>query len=152
GLHAIQAQMQVISSNITNAQRDDYTAKNIILTADTTTPEGTGGVSVVGYNRATDNDLSKLYNQSLSDVGLTGTEQDYLNRVQTLLGSSQSTPVLTNAMNDFANAWRSYAAAPEDATLKQDVIFKAQNLASEVQRLATGVDQIKSDAQTDMQT
>src|ERR1043166_9068989 len=152
GMRAIQAQMQVISSNITNAQRDDYTRKNIILSANTVTAEGTGGVSVVGYDRATSDNLSKLLSQSLSDAGLTGAQQDYLNRIQVMLGSSQDSPILSAAMNDFANAWHAFAAAPEDTTRNQDVIFKAQNLASEIRRLATGLDQVQNDIKNDMDT
>lgn len=152
GMRAIQADMQVISSNITNAQRDNFTRKNIILGANTITAEGTGGVSVLGYGRATSDNLARLLNSSMSDAGLTGTQEEYLNRIQTLFGSAQDTPVLTAVMNDFAQAWREFSAAPEDTTRRQNVIFKGQNLAREVRHLADGIDKVEADIRTDMDT
>jgi flagellar hook-associated protein 1 FlgK len=152
GMSAIQQATQVISSNITNAQREDYTRKSILLTSNTATAGGTGGVSIVGYQRATSDALTKLLYQSYTSAGLTSAQSDYLGRIQTLLGSSQSTPVLSTAMDEFAAAWRGLAASPEDSTLQQDVVFKGQNLAREVRRVASGLDKIQIDAQNDVST
>jgi flagellar hook-associated protein 1 FlgK len=152
GLRAIQADMQVISSNVSNAGRADYTRKNIILSSNTAGAQGTGGVSVTGYGRAENASLDKLLRLSLADAGLRNSQSDYLNRVQTILGSSQDEPLLTTAMSALAAAWRAMAAAPEDSTRKQDVIFKAQNLAREVNRIADSLDKLKSDLRSDMAT
>lgn len=152
GMRAIQSDMQVISSNVSNAGRADYTKKSIVLTADTTTAEGTGGVSVLGYTRATSNTLSNLLQQSLGDNGLYSTQQDYLQRIQTLMGSTQDSPLLTKAVSDFSAAWQSLAAAPEDTSRQQNVIFTAQNLTREVTRLTEGLDKMKQDLKSDMAT
>lgn len=150
GLKAIQSQIQVISSNITNAQREDYTRKNANLTANVITAEGTGGVSVAGYSRATSDSVFNLLRNSLSDDGLRSAQSDYLKRIQTLMGAAQDTPTLTQNMTDFATSWRNLATAPEDTTRKQDVIFKAQNLTREIQRLAEGLDKIQTDISNDV--
>lgn len=152
GIKALQSDIQVISSNVTNAQRDDYTRKSISLTSNTTTSEGTGGVRVVGYTRAQSDNISKLLQESLSQDGYYGTQSEYLKRVETLLGSTKDNPVLTNAMSAFAAAWRELGAAPEDVTRKQNVVFTAQNLVREVSRLTTGIDQIEQDIKDDVET
>ncbi|MBI3420424.1 MAG: flagellar hook-associated protein FlgK [Proteobacteria bacterium] len=137
-MNALQANMQVISGNISNAQNPDFTKKTINLTSDVIS----GGVVVSGYSRATNDSLTHLLQQSLGDSGLRSTQKDYLQQIQNLLGSSQDSPVLTNAFNDFAAAWRALSAAPEDVTQQQDVLFKAQALAREVNRLSVGLAQI----------
>lgn len=149
-MRAIQADMQVVSGNVSNAGVDGYTKKTLNLSADTNGTFGAGGVKVLGYNRATSSTVSKLLNQALSDDGLHGTQKDYLSRIQDLLGSSRSTPGLTQALSDFSAAWKSFAVSPEDGTAKLNVVYKAQNLTHEISTLADGLDKINTDARFDM--
>jgi flagellar hook-associated protein 1 FlgK len=146
GLQTIQTSMQVISGNVSNAQSPNYTKKSIVLEADVVS----GGVRIGAYNRATNNSLTNLLQQSLGDNGLRSTQENYLNQIQSLLGSAQDAPTLTNAMSEFAAAWRQLSAAPEDRTQQQTVIFKGQNLAREVNRLASGLSQITVGLQNDI--
>jgi flagellar hook-associated protein 1 len=150
GMHAIQADLQVVSSNVSNAGREDYTRKKVNISSNSVTTEGTGGVRITGYSRSTSETVSKILNQSLAENGLRGTQKSYLQQVQDLLGASKDTPVITSAMSSFTAAWQELAAAPEDNTRKQNVIFKAQNLAREVQRLANGIDAITTNAQDEV--
>lgn len=150
GIKALQSDIQVVSSNVTNAQREDYTRKSISLSANVTTAEGTGGVRVLGYTRAESSNVTRLLQESLANDGYYGTQSEYLNRVQVLLGSTQDNPVLTNAMAAFATAWRELGAAPEDATRKQNVVFTAQNLVREVNRLTVGIDKIEQEIKNDV--
>jgi flagellar hook-associated protein 1 FlgK len=148
GMRAIQADMQVISGNVSNAQDPNYTRKTINLSADTIS----GGVLVSGYSRSTNTNLSTLLQQSLGDSGLRGTQGQYLQGIQDLMGTSQGTPILTQTMSDFAASWRQLSAQPENTAQQQDVVFKAQNLVREVNRLQTGLNQIRTNAQNDMQS
>src|ERR1051326_5913425 len=97
GLAAIQADMQVISGNVSNAQNPKYTHKSILLEADPTS----GGVDIAGYTLSTNASLTNLLQRANSDNGLFGTQQDYLQRIQNLLGSTQSSPILANDMAAF---------------------------------------------------
>ena len=151
-LRTIQSDIQIVSGNVSNAGVEGYTKKSLNLTADTNGTDGTGGVRIIGYSRATSNTVSKLLNQSISDVGLRGTQQNYLSRIQDLLGSSQSDPGISQALSDFAASWKNFAAAPETSTNKQDVIYKAQNLTREITTLANGLDRIESDTRLDVST
>jgi flagellar hook-associated protein 1 len=146
GLAGVSASMQVISGNISNAQNPNYTRKSVLLNADPTT----GGVIVSGYARVTNKSLDKLLFNALGNNGLRSTQQDYLQRLQSLLGSSQDTPTLTNLMSDFAAAWRQLSVSPDNETQKQNVIFTAQSLAREVNRLSTGLTDITNNLQDDV--
>ncbi|HVY12579.1 MAG TPA: flagellar hook-associated protein FlgK [Alphaproteobacteria bacterium] len=148
GLSAIQADMQVISGNVGNAQNPNYTKKTINLASDPIA----GGVVVTGYVRNTNTNLSTLLQQSAGESNLLSTQKDYLGQIQDLLGSSQNSPRLTTVMSDFAAAWRQLAAAPEDTSQQQDLVFKAENLANEVNRLSTGLQQITINLKNDMQS
>ena len=150
GLRAIQADMQVISGNVSNAAVDGYTRKTLDLSADTNGPNGAGGVRITGYSRSTSDAVAKLLNQAISDDGLHGTQNTYLTRIQDLLGSTQSNPQLSQALSDFSATWKNFAAAPEDNTNAQQVIYKAQNLTRVIATLADGLDKINSDANLDM--
>ncbi len=149
-MRAIQADMQVVSGNVSNAGVDGYTRKKLNLNADTNGNDGIGGVKILGYTRDTSDMVTKLLNQAMSDDGLLSTQQDYLGRIQDLLGSSDSNPVLSEALSDFAAAWKNFAATPESSTNKQNVLYKAQNLTREIARLANGLDKIEADAKVDM--
>ncbi len=151
-MRAIQADMQVVSSNVSNAGVDGYTKKSLNLSADTNGTDGTGGIRITGYDRATSDAVLKLLNQAISDDGLRSTQQTYLSRIQDLLGSTQSDPALSQALSDFAATWQSFAAAPEAGTNKQDVIYKAQNLTRTITSLAAGLDKIESDANLEVST
>ncbi|MBY0428421.1 MAG: flagellar hook-associated protein FlgK [Alphaproteobacteria bacterium] len=149
-LRAIQADMQIVSGNVSNAGVDGYTKKSINLSADTNGTNGAGGVLVTGYSRATSDVISKLLNQALSDNGLHGTQKEYLSRIQDLLGSNQSNPALSQTLSDFSAAWKNFATSPEDGTAKLNIVFKAQNLTREISTLADGLDKINSDANLDL--
>jgi flagellar hook-associated protein 1 FlgK len=146
GLAGISASMQVISGNVSNAQNPNYARKSVLLSADPTT----GGVIVSGYSRITNQSLDKLLYNAMGSNGLRSTQQDYLQRIQSLLGSSQDTPTLTNLMSDFAAAWRQLSVSPDNETQKQNVIFTAQSLAREVNRLSTGLADLTNNAQDDI--
>ncbi|NDE90745.1 MAG: flagellar hook-associated protein FlgK [Alphaproteobacteria bacterium] len=149
-MRIIQTEMQVISSNVSSAGVDGYTKKRLLTSAIASGPDGTGGVKIDGYSRATSTTIDTLLKQAMSDAGLRGAQSDYLSRVQDLMGSSQSNPALSKAITDFSTAWNSYAAAPEDSTNKQNILYTAQNLTREVTRLATGLDKIKADVNADV--
>ncbi len=148
-MRAIQADMQVVSGNVSNAGVAGYTKKSLNLNADTNGPDGAGGVRIIGYSRDTSDAVFKLLNESMSNDGLYGTQKDYLNRIQDLMGSSQSNPALAQALGDFSAAWQAYAASPEDSTAKSNVVYKAQNLTREIARLANGLDKIITDARAE---
>lgn len=149
-MRTIQADMQIVSGNVSNAGVTGYTKKSLNLSADTNGPDGGGGIRIIGYNRDTSDAVFKLLNQSLSNDGLYGTQKDYLSRIQDLLGSNQSNPALSQAIGDFSASMKALAASPEDTTAQNDVIYKGQNLAREVTRLAAGLDKIQADANAEM--
>lgn len=149
-MRAIQADMQIISGNVSNAGVAGYSKKSLNLSADTNGPDGGGGIRIIGYNRDTSDAVFKLLNQAISNDGLYGTQQDYLSRIQDLLGSDQSNPALAQALGDFSASMKAFAASPEDTTAKNDVIYKAQSLTREVARLANGLDKIQADANSEM--
>jgi flagellar hook-associated protein 1 FlgK len=148
GIKTVQTDIQVISSNITNASRDNYTRKGVVLGNDV----ASGGVRVIGYSRATSDNIARLHQQSLATDGLFSTQNDYMNRIQVLFGSTQDSPLVTTTMAAFSASWRELSAAPEDTTRQQDVIFKGQNFAREIRRLADGIDKIEQDIKNDTAT
>lgn len=151
GIHAVQAQIQIVSNNISNANTVGYARQTANL-IETSTAAGVGGVSVQGVTRASDNVLSTAYRQALGDSNLASTQQDYAQRIQSLLGganTSAGTPLATDITN-LQTAWRTLATTPEDGTAQQAVIGAAKAFANDVTTTATGLDKIKASAVSDI--
>jgi len=152
GLTAVQAGIQVASSNISNANTPGYSAKSQPLIANNSVANGTGGVSLGAITRATDTALATTTRQTISESAYADVQQNYLSQVQNLLGTANTSTgsTLSDAMNSFQTAWQSLAATPESAADQQNVVNAAQALATQVQQVQTGINTITGYAQSEM--
>jgi len=152
GLQAATTQMQLVANNIANAGQEGYTRKSIIQSAVTLGTEG-GGTIVSGYTRATDDTLQETLNDAASDAGLRDAQNEYLQQVENLLDSVNSTsPALSSAISKFASAWRQMSAEPESNVQQQQVIQAASNLASTVRKIAASIESLDRQAHDDINT
>lgn len=150
GLNALSTQMQVVANNIANATTEGYTRKTAITQAVTLGGEG-GGTKIIGFSRTNDAALSTTYNLSLSDYGLRSTQDAYLQQVESILGSTDSTdPVLSVAIGDFAAAWRQLASAPENNVCQRSVVQAASNLVSTLKTISASIDALDLQCSNDI--
>ncbi|QQR69202.1 MAG: flagellar hook-associated protein FlgK [Alphaproteobacteria bacterium] len=149
GLRVAQSSLQILSLNISNAAVPDYTRKELVQKSKGGNVDGLGGVTVASYERSTDRLTYKALNQSLTESGYSGVGDDYLSRVQGLIGSSSDSPKLPSLLDRFNSAWRSLEAAPESVVQQREVISSGQSLAQEIQRLSAGVEELDRSLRTD---
>ncbi|GGF21478.1 flagellar hook-associated protein FlgK [Aliidongia dinghuensis] len=145
-----QAQINVVSSNIGNAQNPNYSQRSAVV-IDKTQQNG-GGNEVVDVQRAVDGTLQANYLNNVTDSAAKTTINQLYTQLEQLTGSSTNSPVLTSAMQAFQNAWQALQATPEDKTTQQQVITSAQSLVQTLQTVAHGVAKLQSQVKTQLGT
>ncbi|HVO03027.1 MAG TPA: flagellar hook-associated protein FlgK [Candidatus Cybelea sp.] len=149
-LRVNQAQVQLVSANIAHANDPNYTRKTLTTESITFGEGQVGGVMISGYQNAVSVSLQKQVVAQTADAGATDASNEYLSRVQDLLGTSADKSALTTLMNNFVSAWQDFQSEPDSSAAQQSVIGAGQEVGQEVQRVAAGVDQIDNDVRTDV--
>lgn len=149
-MHALFAQQQAmdaVAHNVANANTPGYSRQRIILVqgAPATASGIGGGVDFMGVERLRDRFVDI---QTRTESGAAG---DYharaasLGFVEAALG--QSGPGgLRDAMDQFFNAWRDLANAPEQSAMRAGVVQAGQAFALTANRVARSLSDVRSDA------
>ena len=150
GLRVNQAHVQLVSANVAHANDPGYTKKTLVRETAFLGDDQAGGVQIAGYQATISASLRRQFETFTSSDGLTQTQQEYLGRIQDLLGASSDTAALPQLLNQFTAAWQSFQSQPESAAAQHQVVALGDQLAAEVRRLSAGVDQIDSDIRGDL--
>jgi flagellar hook-associated protein 1 FlgK len=150
GLRVNQAHVQLVSANVAHANDPGYTKKTLVRETAFLGDDQAGGVQIAGYQATISVSLRRQFETFTSRDGLTQTQQEYLGRIQDLLGASSDTAALPQLLNQFTAAWQSFQSQPESAAAQHQVVALGDQLAAEVRRLSAGVDQIDSDIRGDL--
>lgn len=150
GLRVNQAHVQLVSSNVAHANDPAYSKKTLARESVLLGNDQAGSVSIAGYEAAVSASLRRQFESLTSTNGLTGTQQEYLSRIQDLLGASSDNAALPQLFNQFTAAWQTLQSQPESAAAQQQVIALGDQLATEVRRLSGGVDEIDSQIRNDL--
>ena len=148
GLNASMSMISLTSNNISNAQTPGYTTKTSTVTS---LEYGTnpGGVAYSGYTRAVSQALTDNYQTSTTESSYSGTLNDYMTQVQSILDATSDPPALSDDIAKFASAWSEYSSNPESSTQKLAVINAGNTLAKEINSLATGISALSAQVTTD---
>jgi flagellar hook-associated protein 1 FlgK len=150
GLRINQAHVQLLSSNVAHANDPTYTKKTLARETVYLGNDQSGGVAIAGFEAAISASLRRQFEALTSANGLSATQQEYLGRIQNLLGASSDTAALPQLFNQFTAAWQSLQSQPESAAAQQQVIALGDQLAAEVRRLSAGIDQIDMEIRKDL--
>jgi flagellar hook-associated protein 1 FlgK len=151
GLTTAQTQLQVISENVTNANTPGYIRKIAQQVATTTAGVGTG-VDISGIQLATDSFLQK----AALDAGSDSAKADALNsnysQLQSLFGDpSSATSFFAQADSLFAS-FSDLAENPTSSPQRQETISDAQTLFSQSSSIASGIQTVRSNADSQLST
>lgn len=152
GLRVNQAHVQLVSANIAHVDDPNYTKRSLLRESANLGNAQIGGTLISGYQSAVNVALRKQFESFTARDGLNQTQLDYMTRVQNLLGASSDSAALPRLMNDFTAAWQAFQTQPESASAQAQIISLGDQLATEVRRLAVGIDQIDHQAQADLGT
>lgn len=148
-LMASQVQISVASSNISNADTTGYTVKTANQVATTSGGAGTG-VSITGITSSVDKLLFKSLISATSELGAASTNNDYLNRLQALYGSTTGAEdtgtSIANTLASLESAISSLAGTTSSASLQANVVSALDNLASQLRETSSGIQQLRGTA------
>jgi flagellar hook-associated protein 1 FlgK len=149
-LRVNQAQVQLASSNIAHAQDPNYTRKTLKTESVTFGNGQVGGVMISGYASTLSVTLRKQVEAQTATSGASAATNEYMSRLQDLLGTSADQSGLTKAMNSFLSAWQDFQAEPDSAAAQQSIIGAGSQIGDEIHRVAAGLDQLDNDVRSDI--
>jgi flagellar hook-associated protein 1 FlgK len=152
GLQTSAAMIQVSSENISNAGKAGYTQKTALLS---TSQTGNASItSVSGYSRATDDATKKALLASTTEDGSLSTTNSYLQQVESLLGSTNSSTSdsIADYMSTFATAWSTLDSEPESETAQAAVVTAGENLTNAIRTASNGTETLYRGIQSDIST
>jgi len=151
GLRNTESKISVTSDNVTNADKAGYTRKeyetHYSATVGRTLPSG-GAIATIDYDPF-------LFEALISDIGAASRDAvlgEYLTAFANELGSTDGDNSASAYLNDFITALDRLSLTPEDDSLKSQVVFSAQRLANELNRLSTSVQDARLKADEEIES
>ncbi len=151
-LRVNQASIQVLSANIAHVNDPNYTKKSLNREALTLGENQVGSVAIASYSTAVSESLRKQMEALIASNGATDAQNDFMTRVQQLLGTSSDQAALPNLLSQFTAAWQTLQATPESDAAQSAVIRYGQQLTEEVNRVAAGTDAIDNEAKDEVES
>jgi flagellar hook-associated protein 1 FlgK len=146
-LRLIQGQLSVVAENVATA--DDPNRSRHVLEQ---TVDANGNPMVAQYRRQVDVALRVQLQQTISEEASSSTLSSYMSKVTDLLGTTAGTPPLTDSMQKFQSAWMELEATPEDTIAQGQIVTYGDDLARELRRLTSGVEDIQRQLDSDIQS
>jgi len=152
GLSAVSTQLEVTSSNVTNASVEGYTRKTAVLSSANLGEVG-GGVKVTGFTRDSDDALFSSLSKATSDASYRSKQDEYMQNVMDILGTSSSdNPELSTNITSFVNAWTALESEPESSIAQQQVIEAGSTLADTVKSTSSSVESLDRQCATEIRS
>lgn len=149
GLNISQKALSVISNNIANANTDGYSRQTLDITAQYYNGQ-IAGATADDISRRVDKYLQASVRTQSSIVGRTSVLTDYMDRIQTLLGSPGDDNSLDEYTSNFFNSLQNLSETPERTSYREQVVNNAEILAREVSSLASNVETLRKQADSDI--
>lgn len=151
GIKVSTTAVQVISSNVSNAQTTGYTDKSLSL-SESVVGTSYGGVEISSYNRVSDSVLSATLNSATTTSSYYSTQDSFLTQIQNILDSSASPPALASAVSNFQSAWTAYSASSNSSADEANVISTGEQLATTINSIASQISSLKTNVESDLST
>lgn len=149
GLNVNQRTLQVISNNISNSNNPDYSRKVIDQSAQVVAGQG-AGVKVEDIDRTIDQFLVKSLQKQSSTMGKAQTLDRYSELLQGFMGRPGAENSIDSYLTSYVNAWQQLAETPERGSFRLNVVNAGNTLALNVRELATEVNRLRFEADTEI--
>lgn len=145
GLQAAQANLAVISSNISNSQTPGYSREVVPLSTQVVATTG-AGVLVGVTQREVDNNLADAARQQDTAASAASATNTYFQQIQSLFGQVNDGSSLGDVFNKFSAALQTLSTSPDDAVAQQGAVAAGQSLAQKLNSISAGIQQIRASA------
>ena len=135
-LQAVQTEMQTRSDNISNASNTNYAERTPV------TVSVTSNAVTATIQRAADQGLQNQYLDANALSSASTDKTNYLTQINNILGTTQSTPYLQQAMDNFTSSWQAFETDTSDTTAESQIISTGQALAQNISQTAYSLNQL----------
>jgi flagellar hook-associated protein 1 FlgK len=150
GLRTVQKGLDTVSSNIANADTAGYTRK--VLNQSSVVLNGKNlGVQTGNIEREVDTALQRETLTQESRVSNLKVLDQYLGQVEMLHGDPEQETSLGNVVNQMRDGFAKLMDSPSSIPLQNEVVSLADNLARTVNRLADGLNTIRTNVQGEIE-
>ncbi|NBB52845.1 flagellar hook-associated protein FlgK [Rhizobium sp. CRIBSB] len=145
GISAAQAQLRVISDNVSNVNTPGYVRK--IAEQQSLSSQGVGvGVEVTRIRLATDRFLQSASMNAGSESARQTVRYDLYDRIQALFGDPGGDSGFFSQVDQVFSAFAAASEDPTSSPRRQEALFRVQGLFDESSRIATQMQSIREDA------
>ncbi len=146
GLHLNQYLINIHGQNVINADNPDYARKNVDIESTTpisnVTPGSIGtGVRITDVNRVIDQFLEVQISKNDSEIGNYEVINKYMQQIEKIFNNTDNGS-LSNAFNDFWNAWNDLANNPADEATRMTLLEKTNTLDDYIKDIYNKLDRI----------
>jgi len=138
GLNAHQIALDVTSNNISNSSNPDYVREKVVFSNNigiNTLPGTVGtGVSIEKIYRLKDTFLFNRYISNSANFSNLSTQEKYLKEISAYFPDVTDNG-LDKDIENFFNAWQTFASNPNDGSVKVDLASKTQILSDNIKTL-----------------
>lgn len=149
GLHANQAALSVVSSNIANAQTPGYVTRSSIQT-ETVTGDAGAGVIATGVNRQLEQFVQTQLRTETAGGAYADQMATVLKQLQTVYGTPGQAGTLEAAYSGFTTALQSLSTTSGSSSSQITVRTAAQALAQQLNATTLGIQALRSNAEQDI--
>jgi flagellar hook-associated protein 1 FlgK len=146
GLRTTQTGMNLVAQNVANVDSAGYTRKIIQPVQTLNGPRG-AGVQAGPVQRVMDDLLSKQLRTETSGAGYAKTRAEFASALDRLFGTPGEASSLDFAVNAFNENLAALADDPSNFALRAGVLSAGQTLAGRMGSIATGVQELRSQAE-----
>ena len=151
GIRAHQQGLATTSHNLSNIETKGFSRQEVILeTASPANGQEASGVRVGEIRRNVDVFLEKQISKLKEDVGRLDARNHYLVQADGVFTETENSGI-AHGVTEFFNAVRDVATNPEGTVQRTVLLGKGNSLADEINRIAGGLEQIRRDADGEIQ-
>jgi len=145
GIGAAQAQLRVISDNVSNVNTPGYVRK--IAEQQSQSSQGVGvGVEVTRIRLATDRFLQSASMNAGSESARQTVRYELYDRIQAMFGDPGSDSGFFSQVDQVFSAFAAASEDPTSSPRRQEALFRVQGLFDESSRIATQMQSVREDA------
>jgi flagellar hook-associated protein 1 len=149
GLRVTQAQMEVVSNNISNSSTVGYSRRQLDI-RQRVTGENTSGALATGIQRQLDVLVQKQLRVETAGAAFTDVRARYARQLDQLFGTPGQAGSLDTSVNTFTNSLQTLTSNPSDFTARAQVMATAQQLASTLNGLSSDIQRMREDAEANI--
>ena len=152
GIQAAQTTINTIADNVSNANTPGYTAKTAPLVNIVGGGGIGGGVMTQTVTRRVDELLNRDIRRESSTLGNNDVTNQFLQDIQTLIGSTQSGGVINTSLSNLQDSLNALAVSPDDPSLQQGAADAATQAAETLNRVEASTQNMRAEADSQVST